>query len=96
MNIIAEDMKGVTSSIDIAKAQAAYEKALANNEGQYEALDAFLKEAEVSIESFAGNESDISDEQIEGLINNQAVEVETEIDKQIDKKLNELGKTINK
>lgn len=95
MNIIAEDIKGVTSSIDIVKAQAAYDKALANNEGQYEALDAFLKEAESSIESFNGNVADVSDDEIDSLINNLAVDNETSIDKEIDQKIADVRSKMN-
>ena len=88
MNIIAEEIKGVTSSIDITKAQMAYEKALANNEGQYEALEAFLREAELSIESFNGNENNVEDDEIDKLINNEAIDKEEEmINRDIDKKL---------
>ena len=90
MNTISDDMKGITSSIDISKAQEAYEKALANNEGQYEALDAFLQEAEASIESFAGNESDVSEDELDKLINTQAVDSETDIDDEIDQKINAI------
>ena len=95
MNIIAEDLKGITSSIDIAKAQAAYEKALANNEGQYEALDAFLTEAESSIESFNGNDIEISDDELDKLINNQAVDSESAIDDEIDEKINSIRMKMN-
>lgn len=90
MNTISDDMNGITSSIDISKAQEAYEKALANNEGQYEALDAFLQEAEASIESFAGNESDVSEYELDKLINTQTVESETDIDDEIDQKINAI------
>ena len=90
MNTISYDMKGITSSIDISKAQEAYEKALANNEGQYEALDAFLQEAEASIESFAGNENDASEDELDKLINTQAVDSETSIDEEIDQKINAI------
>ena len=90
MNTISDDMKGITSSIDISKAQEAYEKALANNEGQYEALDAFLQEAEASIESFAGNENDVSEDELDKLINTQAVDSETSIDEESDQKINAI------
>ena len=95
MNLISEEMKGITSSIDITKAQAAYEKALANNEGQYEALDAFLREAEGSIESFNGNDSDVSDDELNKLINNQAVDSESELDDELDQKINALRQKMN-
>ena len=87
MNLIADEMKGVTSTIDIAKAQDAYEKALASNQGQYEALDAFLREAEGSIESFAGNENDVSEDELDMLINNEACDSEDSLDKEIDEKI---------
>lgn len=87
MNLIADEMKGVTSTIDITKAQAAYEKALASNQGQYEALDAFLREAEGSIESFAGNENDVSEDELDMLINNEACDSEDSLDKEIDEKI---------
>lgn len=96
MNLVSEEMKGITSPIDITKAQQAYDKALANNEGQYEALDAFLKEAEGSLESFNGNEADVSDDEIDKLINNEALNSEAEIDKEIDQKIYSLGQKINK
>ena len=95
MNLISQEMKGITSTIDITKAQAAYEKALANNEGQYEALDAFLKEAEGSIESFNGNTNDVSDDELDNLINNQAVDSEAELDDEIDQKINNLRQKMN-
>lgn len=95
MNLISEEMKGITSSIDITKAQAAYEKALANNEGQYEALDAFLREAEGSIESFNGNDSDVSDDELNKLINNQAADSESELDDELDQKINALRQKMN-
>ncbi len=95
MNLLSEDMGDITSSIDISKAQTAYEKALANNESQYEAIDAFLKEAEGSIESFNGNASDISDEEIDKLINNQATDSESESMDEIDKKIEQLQKKMS-
>ena len=95
MNTIAEEMKGITTSIDIAKAQAAYERALENNEGQYEALDAFLKEAEASLESFNGSEGDVSEDELDKLINNQAVDSETELDDEIDNKIDAIRKQMN-
>lgn len=95
MNTISNQMKGITSSIDIVKAQAAYENALANNEGQYEALDAFLKEAEQSIEAFNGSEVDVSDDELDKLINNQAVDTETEIDDSIEEKIAAIRKKMN-
>ncbi|MBE5731835.1 MAG: hypothetical protein E7353_02265 [Clostridiales bacterium] len=90
MNTISEQMKDITSSFDMVKAQSAYEKALANNAGQYQALDAFLETATESIQGFDGLDSNISEEEIDSLINNGAVEAENEIDQEIDKKINDI------
>lgn len=90
MSLISEEMKGITSSIDISKAQLAYEKALANNEGQYEALDAFLREAECSIEAFSGAENDVSEDELDKLINNQAVDCEEKLDIEIDQRIDAI------
>ena len=90
ISIISDELKGITSSIDITKAQIAYEKALANNEGQYEALDAFLKEAECSIESFAGNEDDVTEDELDKLINHQAADFESGLDDEINKKIQDV------
>ena len=90
MNTISEQMKNITSSIDMVKAQTAYEKAMANNEGQYQALDAFLETASESITSFDGIDSNISDDEIDELITNGAVDSENDIDQDIDKKINDI------
>ena len=90
MNLISEQMKDITSGIDMVKAQTAYEKAVANNEGQYQALDAFLETAAESIQSFEGLDSNISDEEVERLIVKETTEPAGDIDEEIDKKINEL------
>ena len=90
MNTISEQMKNITSSIDMVKAQTAYEKAMANNEGQYQALDAFLEMASETISSFDGIDSNISDDEIDSLITNGAVDSESDIDQEIDKKINDI------
>ena len=95
MNLIAEELKGVTSSIDITKAQMAYEKALANNQGQYEALDAFLAEAQSSIESFNTTDTDVSEDEIDMLINNQALDEESKFDDEIEQKIESIRKKMN-
>ncbi len=90
MNTISEQMKDITSSFDMVKAQTAYEKAIANNEGQYQALDAFLETASESIQAFDGIDSNISDDEIDTLINNGAADSEDDIDQEIDKKISDI------
>lgn len=89
MNTISEQMREITSSIDMVKAQTAYEKALATNEGQYP-LDAFLETASESISAFDGIDSNISDKEIDELITNGAADSEDSIDQEIDQKINEI------
>lgn len=95
MNEISKELNGITSSIDIAKCQAAYENALARNETQYEAMDAFLKEAEESMGSFNGNADEISDDEIDKLINCQASDTEADIDSEIDSKIESIRAKVN-
>ena len=71
----------------VVKAKTAYEKAMANNEGQYQALDAFLETASESITAFDGIDSNISDDEIDELITSGAVDCEDDIDQEIDKKI---------
>ncbi len=87
MNTISEQMREVTAGVDMNKAQLAYEKAIANNEGQYQALDAFLETASDSITAFEGSDADVSDEEIDKLINNGAADSEDSIDKEIEEKI---------
>lgn len=96
MNNISEQIKNVTSNIDMTKAQAAYEKAIANNETQYEALNAFLATATDSIQTLDSVNSNISDDEINKLITRQAVDNESEIDDEIDRKINNLESEISK
>lgn len=90
INVISEQMKNVTSGVDISKAQMAFEKAVANNEGQYQALDAFLESASDSIQSFDGIDSNVTDDEINALINNDAINDSANIDREIEAKINEI------
>lgn len=92
MSTIAEDLKMVTTNLDISKAQEAYNRALVNNETQYQALDAFLQEAEASVDSFSSGLSDIGDDEIDKMIQNQAIDKESSVDNDIEKSLKELQK----
>lgn len=91
INAIGEQMQVVTSGIDMSKAQIAYEKALANNASQYEALETFLSETNNSFDSLNEvNSTAVSDDAIDKLISNQAADQVEEIDHEIDCKINRL------
>ena len=95
INILSDQMKNITSSLDMTKAQAAYENALANNAGQYEALDAFLNNAVDSIENMDDVSGYVSDEEIDKLISNSAVDSESDLDKEIDARIQQIKSKIS-
>ena len=95
MGIISEQMRAVTSSLDMTKAQMAYENAIANNAGQYEALDAFLSTAAESVESVEGLSDSISDDEIDKLITTQVLNSEFELDKEIEERIQDVREKLN-
>jgi hypothetical protein len=90
INIISTQMKNITSSFDMNEAQQAFDQAMANNLTQYEALDAFMTTAVNSFESMDAVGAGVSDDEIDLLISNQAVDHESAIDKEIDNKINQV------
>ena len=95
MNIISEQMKEVASTMDMTRAQVAYEKAISNNAGQYEALNAYLETMSASVEAFDGVADGISDEEIDKLITHQVLDVESTIDQEIEAKIQDVREKLN-
>ena len=95
MAIVSDQMKSVTSTLDMTKAQMAYETAHANNAGQYEALDAFLSTAAESVDSIDGITDDISDDEIDKLITNQVLDSECDLDKEIEARIQDVREKLN-
>jgi hypothetical protein len=95
INILSEQMNGITSDVDMTKAQTAYEKALENNAGQYAALEAFLTSAANSVESISEMDGYVSDEEIDKLISNQVLDNEDSINKEIESKIADIKNKIN-
>ena len=95
MNIISEQLSNATQNGDIIKAQMAYEKALANNESQSQAIDAFLATAYESITNIEGVETDVSDEEIDSLITNGVIDAENDIDTEINNKITDIHSKLN-
>lgn len=93
MNTISEQMMQTTSSFDMAKAQMAYEKAMANNADQYQALDAYLESAQDTIKDFDGVDSSISDEEVEAMIT-KGDEADNKIDREIEQQMQALKASI--
>ena len=94
INLLSEQMQDMTSGIDMSKAQLAYERALANNESQYDALSAFLTTAGETIESINGTDNSVTDEEIDKLISVQAADCVENIDREIDNKISQLREKI--
>lgn len=87
IDTLSEQMAGTTSIVDMSKAQAAYDKAIADNAGQFEALDVFLSTAADSIDAFDDAGCDIGDDEIDKLILHQVMDSEDDFDKEIDDKI---------
>lgn len=94
LTALSDQMQSVTCGVDMSKAQVAYEKALANNESQYDALDAFLTTTSESIEALNGSDSSVSDEEIDRLIDVQAADQVDSIDHEIENKISSLRERI--
>lgn len=90
INTLSEQMAGTTSIVDMSKAQAAYDKAIADNASQFEALDVFLNTAADSIGALDDAGSDIGDDEIDKLISHQVLDSEDDLDKEIDGKINAI------
>lgn len=90
INLLGEQMENVTSGMDMSKAQLAYEKALANNESQYDALETFLNSANESFENMNDGSNAVSDEEIDKLISIQAADQVDSIDNEIDQKISNV------
>ena len=90
INDISQQIQTVTGGLDMSKAQAAYEKALANNASQYEALESFLTETNNSFESMNDITTSVNDEEIDNLISNEAADQTENFDKEIDEKITKL------
>lgn len=87
MSAVADQMKTISSTVDMAKAQQAYESALSNNENQYEALNAFMASTTSSLDTFNSVDENVTDDEIDRLISMEATNAEAPIDKEIDSKL---------
>lgn len=94
INLISMQLHQITSPGDMLNAQEAYDKAIANNVSQFEALQVFLDTASASFESMELINDNISDEEIDSLINNQAANVEDILSQEIEQKLQEVRNKI--
>jgi hypothetical protein len=90
INIISTQLKRITSSVDLIKAQEAFESAVYNNTNQYEALNNFVSVASEGLKNVDFSTQPISDEEIDQLITNQTINSESQLDKEIQSKINQI------
>jgi hypothetical protein len=90
INILSDQMKDITNSVDMEKAQSAFNHAMTNNMSQYEALDNFMS---TSVQNFNAMEmigDDVSDDEVDQLIAHQAVNKESDMDQAIESKIEQV------
>jgi hypothetical protein len=90
INIISGQLKKIVSSIDLIKAQEAFESAVYNNTNQYEALNNFVSVASEGFKNIDFSTQPINDEEIDQLITNQAIDSESQLDREIQNKINQI------
>lgn len=95
MSVMSVEMKKITGDMNFAKVQKQFEDAMMGVEETTENIDMMLDNTDSSFSSIASGNSNISDAEIEKLINFQAGESQMQMDNDIDSKLSELSKTLN-
>lgn len=94
MSTMSVEMKKITGDMNFTKVQKQFEDAMMGVEETTENIDMMLDNTDSSFSSIATSNSNISDDEIEKLINFQAGESQKNMDKEIDSKLSELSKTL--
>lgn len=94
MSVMSVEMKKITGDMNFAKVQKQFEDAMLGVEETTENIDMMLDNTDSSFSSIATSSSNVSDEEIEKLINFQASESQMQMDTDIDSKLSELSKTL--
>ena len=95
VNTISTELNCITPSVDITNAQAELQKSISQNEKQMMTLDNFFENASSGYETYGQNISNVSDEEIDSLITNQVIDSESELDTEIDEKINSIRSQIN-
>lgn len=90
INDITNQMKEVSDNLDLTKAQESFDQAMMKNTTNYEALENYLVQAVDSFESMDLSNASISDDEIDHLISNQAMDLESSLDKEIETKIEQV------
>lgn len=94
MSVLSVEMKKITGDMNFAKVQKQFTQAMQGVEETTENIDAMLDNTDMSFSSISSNNANISNDEIERMINFQASNNENDLDSDIDKKLNELSKSL--
>lgn len=93
MSVLSMEMKKITGDMNFAKVQQQFSEAMMGVEETTENIDMMLDNNDSSFSSAASNPN-ITDAEIDNLINNQATDSQMQMDKDIDSKLSELSKSL--
>ncbi len=92
---LSADMSKIIDKQDYAKVSESFEKAMGKVEEQNMQIENFLDSTEVSFENIAADPSNVSDEEIKGLIDFEAKEEVKSKDNEIDSKIEEIEKILS-
>jgi hypothetical protein len=90
MSILSNELSGGTKQKDFVKVQQQFEKAMMKSQMQTERLEAFLESTESLFENLSVDSSSVDDQEIEKLIENQASNIDNDLDLEIEEKLKSL------
>lgn len=90
MCIFSKELSTTTKQKDFLKVQQQFEKAMVKSSMQTERLEAFLESTESLFENLSVDSSSINDQEIEKLIENQATNIDNDLDLQIEETMKDL------
>jgi hypothetical protein len=90
IQLITNKFRTITTSIDLLKAQESFENAVFKSANQYEVLNNFLTIASDGLKSIDFSNQPINEDEIDNLITNQTLDVESQLDTEIKKKLEQI------
>lgn len=95
MVALSKDMSKIISKQDYAKVGESFETAMGKVEEQNIQIENFLDNTEVSFENIAADPSNVSDKEINELIDFEATEEVKDKDNEIDSKIEEIEKILS-
>ncbi len=94
MSSLSKEMAKISKNMDFVKVQQEFEIAMMGVEETTFNLDGMLENSEMTFKSIASDSSKVEPDEIERLITNVTTEEEDSLDSEIDKKLEEISRSI--